>query len=121
MGGGGPPPDPSGNVDPDPPAYRPEPDGMGDYCGEPFIDTDFPADASVIDIGAQDQAQLGQRGVPWPPTWLRALHLNRGEKRTLIDDINFDDPKQGIIGDCWLIVAMSSAALKHGDAIKALF
>lgn len=91
------------------------------YCGEPFVDVDFPADESVLDREAMDAALGGQLPIQWPPVWQRVLNVKKGEPRMLDSGINFDDPKQGVLGDCWLITAMSSAALKHGDAIKELF
>lgn len=92
-----------------------------EYCGEPFVDVEFPADESVLDRDAMDAALSGRSPVQWPPVWQRVLNLKKGEPHTLDSGINFDDPKQGVLGDCWLIVSMSSAALKHGDAIKELF
>lgn len=107
-----------------PPATVPQPSTgpeQNEYCGEVFVDWEFPADESVLDRNSMDAARGGGLGIQWPPEWKRALDVGKGTPHTLYRGINFDDPKQGILGDCWLIVAMSSAALKHGDAISKMF
>jgi hypothetical protein len=54
-------------------------------------------------------------------SWRRAMDLNGADGDTLYENIEPSDPRQGELGDCWLVAAMSSAAENHGQHMTKLF
>jgi calpain-15 len=93
-----------------PPAKKATTRGIGDSGGA-FLDTEFPADESVV-FGEADPTH-GK-----PVSWERASEVFPGA--TLFDGIEPTDVCQGGLGDCWLLAAISALAEFPG-AIEALF
>jgi len=88
------------------------------YGADLFTDPSFPPGQGILgNIVAERPELLGGGQIEW----IRALDINRGGEETLFDEMDFTDPKQGAIGDCWLIASMGVAALNHGHFIKDLF
>lgn len=88
------------------------------YGANLFTDPDFPPEDRLLPMDDLERpGQAGGKAVEW----IRVLDLNRAEDEMLFDSIDFTDPTQGAIGDCWMIASMSVAALNHADQLKELF
>jgi len=88
------------------------------YGADLFTDYAFPPDLSILGtLEAERPELLGGGGVEW----VRALDINGGDDETLFKDMTYTDPKQGAIGDCWLIASMAAAAVDHADCLKNHF
>lgn len=65
--------------------------------GEPWTDPDFPHDNSVVE------------GIEGVNGWMRASQYFEGREK-IYDSFSADDIEQGILGDCYLLAAVSALA-----------
>lgn len=73
--------------------------------GEPFIDPEFPPEAQSLykkDATEEDKYKLMNY-------WARASELF-DDPDVFKDGVNYKDIKQGSLGDCYFLAALSSAA-----------
>jgi len=88
------------------------------YGHELHIDNGFPADARSINVRSQERAKFDSTS---RIEWIRAMDLNRDDPDALLErGASVFHPKQGAIGDCWLITAMSSLA-HHAGFVNNVF
>lgn len=82
------------------------------YCKEhshKFIDDSFPpCDKSLFVNPARKPDNFANRPVQWlSPEHIRTSHTESGLKWTVYNEPKFNDIKQGLLGDCWLLSGLA--------------